>query len=405
MLYNVGRSTPLVVVFTGVCWGIFLCRSDFLPLVLCSLFLVFVVGKDRFFHAFTGIMIGCISCAFAPKPADLPCGEYLVKGTVETAGFSRGTYRVIIDDVTIDDRHIHGKIQLTIYKNIGELEAGYSLCTYATIKPIRSFGNFDEFDYRFYLLSKKIVLRGFVKDFNQIETTRPFWKSAFKSRFVSKLNEFARPEGEILKAVLTGDRSGLVYSLSDRFASLGIAHLIAISGLHMGIIMALGYTGIFMLLRIIPAIAMRCDTPFIAKIGGLLCAFLYAIFVGATIPTIRAVIMASCVVGSLFFLRRKDLLEGLACAGVLILSIWPYSIYSVSFALSFSAVLGIIAIYIHFEKYPNWLLFLLIPVGATVFTTPVVVFIFGFISSVGIISNLVFVPFFSFVVMPVGIAA
>jgi competence protein ComEC len=73
----------------------------------------------------------------------------------------------------------------------------------------------------------------------------------------------ARPDAEILKAVLFGDRSGLSYSLGDTIASLGLSHLIAISGLNIGLIVLFGYILAYTCIRIIPPLAVRLDTPLV----------------------------------------------------------------------------------------------------------------------------------------------
>ena len=116
----------------------------------------------------------------------------------------------------------------------------------------------------------------------------------------------ASPEAEVLKAMLTGDTSGITDSIQDSFNSLGISHLIAISGLNMAIIMIIGYTVIFTLLRIIPPVSLRLDAPFLAQVGAVSAVVVYTLFVGPNIPlTLRAAIMACCVI--LSFLAPETL--------------------------------------------------------------------------------------------------
>ena len=403
MLWHVGKTTPLVVVFVGICSGILLFRGAAYSLTFAIFFLVLLLSRERIIHALIGIIIGLISMFLAPQWADIDQGEHIIEGRVKDAGFYHGTFRMVLDDVILDHKKHRGHAQLHIYHNIGKLRSGCRIKAYTTIKRPRGFGNDGEFDYTEYLLEQGITLTGVVKDFKTIEATGPYSSHGFKDLIVAKLSANARPEAEVLKAVLIGDRSGLSYTLRDSFAALGIAHLLAISGLHMGIIIVLGYTLIFTILRFMPPLALRYDTPFIAKTGGLFCAVIYTIFVGATIPTLRALIMASCLIGALAFLRKANLLESLAVAGIIILVFWPVSLHSPSFLLSFSAVLGIIAVYSRFEQSPSWLLFLVIPIGASVFILPVVMYVFGFVSPIGVVSNLVCVPLFSFIIMPLGL--
>ncbi|HOO36704.1 MAG TPA: DNA internalization-related competence protein ComEC/Rec2 [Deltaproteobacteria bacterium] len=403
MLWHVGKTTPLAVVFVGICSGILLSRWDCCFLAFAVFFMILLVSKERFVHAAIGIIMGFVSMSLAPQWARIDEGQHLVEGRVEDAGFYHGTFRVVLDKVYLDHESLRGLAQLRVYHNVGTLRSGCLLRAYATIKTPRGFGNPGEFDYSEYLLEQGITLTGVVRDFTEIEITGSGSSSGFKDLITGKLSALARPEAEVLKAVLIGDRSGLAYSLRDDFAALGIAHLLAISGLHMGIIIVLGYVVLFTIVRLIPPLALRYDTPFMAKTGGLVCAFVYTIFVGATIPTLRAMIMASCLIGALAFLRKAYLLESLAVAGIIILIFWPVSLHSPSFVLSFSAVVGIIAAYSRFEHIPAWLMSVLIPIGASIFTLPAVVYVFGFVSPLGIISNLVCVPLFSFIIMPLGL--
>jgi competence protein ComEC len=403
MLWNLGKTTPLVVVFTGLCCGILGFRCDLSFLAFAVLFAILLTTRELFIHLIIGLAIGVASVFFAPQWTDVSEGEHFIEGTIIDAGFSHGTFKIILDELSIDKQKYKGHAQIKVYEHVKDLNKGSVLKGYAVIKHPRKLGNPGEFDYQMYLLTHGITLAGYIKDFRKIEVAESSSRYGLKKQVVSMLSGLARPEAEVLKAVLTGDRSGLTYSLRDSFALLGVAHLLAISGLHMGIIILIGYITVFSVLRLVTPLALRCDTPFFAKIGGLVCAFIYTIFSGASVPTLRAMIMASCLIGSLAFLRKANLLESLTVSGIIILVFWPLSLYSASFLLSFTAVLGITAIYSRFERYPKWILTMLIPVGATVFTLPVVLYLFGFVSPYGIVSNLVCVPFFSIAIMPIGI--
>ncbi len=352
MLRHVGKTTPLAVVFAGVCLGILVVHRDITPLVFTGVLVLALTGPQRFVHLLTGIVTGVVALCLAPGWADVPEGRHLVEGVVENAGFSRGTYKIALEGVSVDHRKVRGSALITVYEHVAAIDPGSRIRAYMTVRPPRMYGNSGEFDYQEYLLTQGITLAGVVKDFETIEVIGSSASPGFRNRVVSRLDAFARPESEVLKAVLAGDRSGLVYSLTDCFASLGIAHLMAISGLHMGIIMFLGYTAVFGVLRLIPPLSLRCDAPFVAKTGGLIAALGYTLFVGATIPTLRAAIMAGCVIGSIAFLRKANLLESLALSGIIIVFLWPASLYSASFLLSFSAVLGIIAVCSRLETYP-----------------------------------------------------
>ena len=217
MLWHVGKTTPLVVVFVGVCCGILLFRGNSYSLAFSVLFLVLLLSRERIAHITIGIIVGVVSICFAPQWADVDQGQHIIEGTVKDAGFYHGTFRVVLKNVSIDHEDQRGYAQLRIYHNVERLKNGCFISTHAEVKPPRGYGNHGEFDYKEYLLEQGITLTGVVKDFTTIEITEPVYSFGFKKQIVSRLSALARPEAEVFKAVLFGDRSGLSYSLRDSF--------------------------------------------------------------------------------------------------------------------------------------------------------------------------------------------
>lgn len=403
LLKEVGRSNPLVVVFTAMCMGILVFTRD-LPFVLfCLFFLVLLFNKNILQQIFAGVLLSLFAVLLAPHPADIPDGGHHIEGIVQETGFMRGTFRIVLGDVLVDQTRIRGQAVLNVYRNSHRLEKGCRVSGPVQLKAPRGYGNRGEFDYRKYLLTQGITMTGHIKDFDSMKVVRAGKKHGIKDIVTSAFSLYARPEAEILNAVLTGDRSGLAYSLQDSFTSLGIAHLIAISGLNMGIVFLMGYLAAFMVLRCIPPVARRFDTPLIAKIAGIICVISYTIFVGYSAPAMRSGIMTVSLVVCLLTARKPSLIESLALSGIIILSWMPYSLYSVSFLLSFAAVLGLIGLYERFAASRGRLLLILVPIVGTAFTAPIVMYAFGFVSPVSILANIVFVPWFSFIIMPLGI--
>ncbi len=406
LLCDVGRSKPLVVVFTSMCMGILLFLKDAPFSLFCALFLVMLFSKERLAHMITGIAIGFCAIYFAPHAAAITDGEYHIRGIVRETGFMRGSLRVVLDDVSVEKKRVRGRAMIRIIRNADRviLSKGACLEGRARLRTNKTLGNPGEFDYEKYLLTDGITVSGYVKDLKDMNVSGVVPVSGIKDRVTAVFSVYARPEAEILNAVLTGDRSGLVYSLTDSFSSLGIAHLIAISGLNMGIVFIMGYSLAFMVLRFAATFFHRMDTPFIATMAGITCVILYVLFVGYSAPAVRSAIMAGSIAISLVMTRKTSLLESLALAGIIILILLPHSLYSASFLLSFSAVLGIIGACDLLGSAPKWLVFFVITIVSTAFTSPIVMYLFGFMSVISIPANMVFVPFFSFIIMPLGVA-
>jgi competence protein ComEC len=407
MLGGLGKSSPFVVVFSGLTTAILLGQKNLEGFLFSLLVLFLLISKKRVLHAVLGVILGLVSLTWTPGDVHIQDGEYVIEGHVKDSGFDNGTYRIYLNHVKLDGKQIidSRKIaQINVYEHVGILDPGASIRSKVMIKMARPYGNSGEFDYKTYLKTKGIVLTGYIKDFDNIETVNTSCvRDGLKARTANILSNFARPDAEVLKAMLIGDDSFLADSLRDSFNRLGLAHLIAISGLNIGLVILFGYMVAFTFLRCIPPVAVRFDTPLIATIFGLLGALAYAHLVGTYIPVMRATIMAVIVLGALFLARRINILNALAFSGVPILLIWPLSIFSASFLLSFAAVLGIAGILEKIKTASKLMELIAITVAATVFTLPIVWYIFGFVSPVGLLANIVFVPLFSVLVMPVSL--
>jgi competence protein ComEC len=198
--------------------------------------------------------------------------------------------------------------------------------------------------------------------------------------------------GKICSAITLGIRESLTPEIYKRFQSCGATHLLAVSGLHTGIVFAV----IFLLLTALQL--KRNHALFISEIFVLI----YAIFTGLRLPTLRASIML------LFFAigeireRNMDPLNILSSAAIFIILLMPRSIFGISFQLSFVAVFSILIMFNllkdYFEKIPNkwfkrWLILpFFITLSAQLGTMPLVAYYFGYIPLTGLIANLILIP-------------
>jgi len=413
LLKDTGSHHPMAVVFTAIAAGISLVEEP-RAFIFCMCLAVLAYSRERLPHIIGGLALGCTVALLAPGTIWIE-GEHLITGRVSTLRFEHGQLRMELDGVHLDGETRRGRARLNVYQDrsienpsvIQEL-TGKRISARAILKPPRPLGNGGEFDYARHLRSEGITMTGYIKGWDSMvvapsppcSTMNPRQSTARSSRILSEL---ARPEAEILKAMLWGDRSNLTYTAQDCFAALGLSHLIAISGLNIGLIMLFGYVIAYTILRCLPCLAERLDTPLLSKLAGLAGAVLFAAIVEPSYPTTRSVLMAVMVVAALVFARRTALLDALALSGCMILMIWPLSIFTPGFLLSFSAVLGLIVVLERLEDAHVWIQAMAVPVAASAFTLPIAAYLFGFISPLGILFNVVFVPLFSFLALPLGL--
>ncbi|QMU55850.1 MAG: DUF4131 domain-containing protein [Candidatus Mycalebacterium zealandia] len=149
-------------------------------------------------------------------------------------------------------------------------------------------------------------------------------------------------QAEIVNALSIGEKSALDETLKRKFTTLGIGHLFAISGLHVGIAAVFFFMTVKWLLKRSEYIMTRFVVPQIAAGLTIPAVFLYALLAGFGNSSVRAAIMAAVYLVAMISGRRDDRMNALAAAAVIILLFTPNALFEPSFILSFSAVAGIL---------------------------------------------------------------
>ncbi len=160
-------------------------------------------------------------------------------------------------------------------------------------------------------------------------------------------------EGGIAATLLTGITVGIPEADRAAFRDFGLAHLLAVAGLHIGIVMGLmlGFSRMALALSERASLFWPCKQ--IAALVALACGGFYMVMTGMHLPILRSFAMACLFTLAVLAGRRAISVRGLALAGVAIMAIEPWEVVGVSFQMSFSAVLALIAGY---EAMRPWLL-------------------------------------------------
>ncbi|MBL7053903.1 ComEC/Rec2 family competence protein [Patescibacteria group bacterium] len=223
----------------------------------------------------------------------------------------------------------------------------------------------------------------------------------FKSNANSLINKnFSQPQGSILTAMLLGIRHQIPPLTRDNFSQAGISHILAISGLHISIICLLLITFFVNTLHISQA-----------KSFYLMCfaISLFVLLVGAPVSAVRAAIMGIILSYATKIGRPKNFMQTLAFVCVLMLLLNPRVLKSdIGFQLSFMAVLGIgmFRDYFNhiFSQVPNnnkfpLRYYLSITLSAQIFVLPLVLYWFGSLSLISLLSNILILPLLSFLMI------
>ncbi|MBN1571934.1 MAG: DNA internalization-related competence protein ComEC/Rec2 [Deltaproteobacteria bacterium] len=280
-----------------------------------------------------------------------------IAGTVSLPpDFDSDSTRIVLKDVMIKDGRkwidVKGRLGVTIYERTDSIGYGDVIFYRGKIRNPTNFNNPGGFDYVFYLKRRSISSISYIKGrdyFFVSENVSPptLRKIEEIRRKIRTFIDTAVPitEGAILKALIIGERSEIPEDLYDSYRRTGMAHILAISGMHIGIIFLISFSVLHVVLVRIPRLALIFPVKTFALIVSLLPIFLYTILSGLKITAVRSTIMITAYVLSVVIGRDRDLLNTLSLAALIILIVSPASLFDPAFQLSFTAVMSIILIY------------------------------------------------------------
>ena len=233
------------------------------------------------------------------------------------------------------------------------------------------------------------------------------------------------PPGAVAAALLTGLRSAIDEATLQAMRDAGIAHLLAISGLHIGLVAGLVFGGTRLLIAAVPWLGLRLHAKKVAAAVAIPAAFSYAMLAGFTVPTERAFLMTGLFLAGILMDRRTLTLRTVAWAAMVVLLLAPESLMSPGFQMSFAAVTALISAYAWLAqrrrlrgptpKEKGTLAILSSNIGryvggvvlttliASAATGPFAVHHFQHVAVLGIVANTLAVPLAAFWVMPSGL--
>ncbi len=352
-----------------------------------------------------------------------------ITGTVGRAPVNRGgRCRFILEARSLEKGTrrvpVRGRLWVTVLSEDHGLRSGDRLALTGRIKAIRNFANPGGFDYRRYMAYRGVWVSCYV----QRGRLKVLAKAAGGAELVDRLRRRVAgfidgtplvvgtpPVRAVLKALLVGDRQDISPPLRRAFNRAGAGHLLAISGLHVGIVAAAAFFVLRWLLAHVGFLVWRGWTDAAAAVLTLFPVLAYGVLAGMSASTQRAVIMVTVFLAALVAGRRHDLMNTIAWAALVILALFPPALFSVSFQLSFAAVSWIVfglqqpvakRALERLRPHPGmrWLSSLVVvSLLAVLGTWPLVMFYFNQVSLVGPVVNVVLVPLMGFAAVPLGL--
>ena len=220
--------------------------------------------------------------------------------------------------------------------------------------------------------------------------------------------------GGFAAAITTGDRSAISQDSLDALRASNLAHLLAISGLHMGLMTGVVFAALRLALALVPPLVLRLPARSIAAAGALVVAAGYLALSGGNVATQRAFVMVAVMLFALMIGRRAISLRGVAIAATIVLVLRPEALMGPGFQMSFAATTALVAVFGWMRDGqirigPKWIQ----PVVGVVMssaiagfaTAPIAAAHFNAIAQYGLLANLASVPLMGVLVIPAAVVA
>lgn len=246
------------------------------------------------------------------------------------------------------------------------------------------------FSYAAYLRTKGIAALMYCEDesvkFYHNEAGLP-WKA--KNFVLRQIDRFIPGEaGAVLKGITLGDKSDFTPEMKTMFSRAGISHIVVVSGMHMSILMLF-----------VMYVCKRCGLKKRTRaVAAAVVVFCFMCMVGFTPSVLRAGITCIMAMLALLLRRKKDFLTTMAVAAAAVVLLNPYSLFNISFQLSFAATIGIVYLAEPVKKAVAFLPdaiaeIVAMSIAANIATLPITVWYFSDVSLVAVLSNVIVVPF------------
>ncbi len=392
--------------------------------IVLLLFLALVLTINYFwrYRLLTGFIVGFFYAFWASTTAidsrlsaELEGEDIIVVGTIASIPQQRKngwSFRLNIEKASRlgeagKQLPLKGTIRLGWYRTKQIIHADEKWQMLVRLKRPAGFMNPGGFDYEKWLFQQGIIATGYVRKStdNRRSTKAPFYSvNALRESILRTIQQrIENPElAAIVSALAVADRAGITDQQWDTLRQTGTNHLIAISGLHIGMVAGFGFFPIMLIWWLFPTLYLKMPVRIAGGIAGAGLAILYALLAGFTLPTQRALIMVLVVLFGLLARKHYSSSSILATALMAVLLYDPLAVLSQGFWLSFVAVGLIMFTVARRISRPRLLVVDLITIqfALSLGMLPLTLALFGTGSLSSPVANLLAIPWVTLVVVP-----
>ena len=318
-------------------------------------------------------------------------------------------------------------VRVSLHSDVGldYIQANARVKTVGSIAPPSGPVEPGGFDFQQYSWFKSLGAVGYSRK-PLILVQRPVFNSYESKLFKVRMGiadyirqKIAGQTGAFAAAILTGDRSAIDPEIIKDLRASNLAHLLAISGLHMGLLVGFVFGMVRYGLALMPYVALKWQTKKIGAIIAIITGYMYLQLSGSAVATERAFIMVSVMLVGVLLDRPAITLRAVAMAATILLVVRPESLTQAGFQMSFAATSALVASFEYLKYHPYWHILqqgrarLIQPVITLLFssliaggaTAPFAAYHFNQFAHFGLIANLCSVPMMGLVVMPAAVLA
>ena len=354
----------------------------------------------------------------ARLPPSLAGADIRLAGHVDdfvdaTASGVRFTLRIT---ATEQDALLQQRVRISSWDRDFVPAPGEWLDLTARLREPHGFVNPEGFDYERWLLREGISATGYVRELHArrmrhggLNQRLLMAREAIRTRIAGSVSNTAA--AALITALAIGERSAFSDLHWERFRRTGTSHLVAISGLHVGIIAMVAFSFVTLSGRVLARTPVEASR-LVASITAFCAAVCYAALAGFAVSTVRAVIMLAVGLLIVNLRRRVSAVHGLALAAVIVIAMDPFVTLSAAFWLSFGAVATLLAatcarsVAAPVRHRGTWLAAAVkAQTAIACMSIPAGALVFGEFSLAAFPVNLIAVPFFSFVLVPLVLSS
>ncbi|WP_338153225.1 ComEC/Rec2 family competence protein [Pseudophaeobacter leonis] len=333
---------------------------------------------------------------------------------------SSGRIRLTLDRVRLARTSFQKtpeRVRVSVSSDQALPSIGATVATTAHLMPPQGPSEPGGFDFRRLAWFSELGAVGYTR--KPVLVLQPAQSALAIQRFRARLSgmiqhRIAGETGGVAAAIIAGDRVGVSQETLRVLRGSNLAHLLAISGLHMGLLSGFVFSFIRVVLCLWPAVALRCNVKKIAACAALMAAVAYLAISGGNVATERAFIMVSVLLVAVLLDRRAFSLRAVAVAATLVLLRRPETLLSPGFQMSFAATTALVAVFGAIRDHqlglgPAWLRPVLTVVVSSAVaglaTAPYGAAHFNTLAHFGLLANVLAVPIIGLVVVPSAVLA